>query len=73
MAFLFDFILFHLIRSILIYFSRYGLGQVYELLKQGGYALHYYRKAAALRPYDARMWTALGACYKVCFDCRDFV
>ena len=27
------------------------------------YALYYYRKAAALRPYDARMWCAMGSCY----------
>ena len=28
------------------------------------YALHYYRKACVLRPYDARMWCALGGCYE---------
>ncbi len=28
------------------------------------YALHYYRKASALRPYDARMWCAVAGCYE---------
>ena len=28
------------------------------------YALYYYRKAVKLRPTDARMWCALGNCYK---------
>lgn len=28
------------------------------------YALHYYRKATTLRPYDARMWCALAGCYE---------
>ena len=28
------------------------------------YALYYYRKATALRPYDARMWCAMAGCYK---------
>lgn len=28
------------------------------------YALYYYRKACILRPYDARMWCALGGCYE---------
>eukprot|EP00798_Chlamydomonas_sp_ICE-L_P031382 gene31381-6542_t len=27
------------------------------------YAVYYYRRAAALRPTDARMWCALGQCY----------
>lgn len=26
------------------------------------YASYYYRKATALRPYDSRMWCALGTC-----------
>eukprot|EP01031_Cornospumella_fuschlensis_P023510 gene23510-28516_t len=34
----------------------YGLGQTYEILHLYQYALMYYKKAAALRPYDARMW-----------------
>ena len=29
------------------------------------YALFYYRKATALRPYDARMWCAMAGCYKL--------
>ena len=28
------------------------------------YSLHYFRKATALRPYDARMWCAMGQCYE---------
>jgi anaphase-promoting complex subunit 8 len=28
------------------------------------YALHYYRKAAAIRPYDARMWCAVAGCFE---------
>ena len=28
------------------------------------YALFYYQRAAALRPYDAQMWHALGSCYQ---------
>lgn len=28
------------------------------------YALNYYQKATALRPYDARMWSALAICYE---------
>ena len=38
---------------------RYGLGQTYEILGMTYYALFYYRKATALRPYDARMWCAM--------------
>ena len=45
------------------YRAWYGLGQVYEILNMLLYALYYYRKAAALRPYDARMWCALGSCF----------
>jgi anaphase-promoting complex subunit 8 len=37
---------------------------MYEILYMPMYALFYYRKAAALRPYDARMWTTLGVCYE---------
>lgn len=44
---------------------RYGLGQTYELLQMPFYALFYYRKATALRPYDARMWCAMAGCYKL--------
>lgn len=28
------------------------------------YSLYYYQRAAALKPYDARMWQALGNCYE---------
>eukprot|EP01033_Poteriospumella_lacustris_P009277 gene9277-6642_t len=38
----------------------YGLGQTYEMLHCHQYALHYYQKAAGLRPDDARMWSAVG-------------
>ena len=27
------------------------------------YAVYYYKRAASLRPEDARMWNALGQCY----------
>jgi hypothetical protein len=37
--------------------------QAYELLRMPFYALYYYRRAASLRPSDARMWCALGQCY----------
>lgn len=46
------------------YRAWYGLGQTYELLGEPFYALSYYQRAAALRPYDARMWTALATCYE---------
>lgn len=29
------------------------------------YALHYFQRAAALRPTDPRMWCAMGQCYEV--------
>ena len=45
--------------------GRYGLGQTYEILTMYFYALFYYRKATALRPYDARMWCAMAGCYKL--------
>lgn len=45
--------------------DRYGLGQTYEILQMPFYALFYYRKATALRPYDARMWCAMAGCYKL--------
>jgi len=46
------------------YRAWYGLGQTYELLGEPFYALNYYQKATALRPYDARMWSALAICYE---------
>lgn len=42
----------------------YALGQSYELLCLHTYALYYYSKACALRPYDARMWCAMAECYE---------
>ena len=53
------------------YGIRYGLGQTYELLRMFNYALDYYRKAAALRPFDSRMWCALGGCYEELGRSRD--
>lgn len=38
------------------YRAWYGLGQTYEILQMHFYSLYYFRKATALRPYDARMW-----------------
>lgn len=46
------------------YRAWYGLGQTYELLGEPFYAVSYYQRAAALRPYDARMWSALASCYE---------
>jgi hypothetical protein len=42
--------------------DRYGLGQTYELLHQNFHSLFYFRQAARLRPRDARMFVAVGAC-----------
>ena len=47
-----------------VYRAWYGLGQTYELQQTPIYSLHYYRKAAVLRPYDGRIWCALGGCYE---------
>lgn len=44
------------------YRAWYGLGQTYEMLHLYQYAHYYYRKAAYLRPSDARMWGAVGNC-----------
>ena len=38
----------------------YGLGQCMELSRMPFFALYYYRKATTLRPFDSRMWCALG-------------
>ena len=43
---------------------RYGLGQAYELLDLFHYSVYYYQKAAGIRPYDARMWVALGMSFE---------
>ena len=45
------------------YRAWYGLGQTYEMMRMPFYALYYYRKTTVLRPYDSRMWCALGSCY----------
>ncbi|RHY26460.1 hypothetical protein DYB32_007600 [Aphanomyces invadans] len=42
----------------------YGLGQAYELLDLFHYSVYYYQKASAIRPYDARMWVALGGAFE---------
>jgi tetratricopeptide (TPR) repeat protein len=42
------------------YRAWYGLGQTYEMLHLHQYSLYYYRRAASLRPTDARMWCAVG-------------
>ncbi|HNF70351.1 MAG TPA: hypothetical protein PLL28_13305, partial [Chitinophagales bacterium] len=36
--------------------------QTYEMLHLHLYSLHYYKRAATLRPSDARMWCAVGNC-----------
>ena len=40
----------------------YGLGQTYEVLEMHTYALWYYKKAAGIRPWDGKMWCAVGTC-----------
>lgn len=45
------------------YRAWYGLGQAYEVLDMAFYALFYHHRAAALRPYDPKMWQAVGTCY----------
>ncbi len=42
----------------------YGIGQAYELLQLPLWALHYYHRAVALKPYDARMWVAVAGCHE---------
>lgn len=54
------------------YRAWYGLGQTYELLGEPFYALNYYQKATALRPYDARMWSALAICYEKLKRCATY-
>jgi anaphase-promoting complex subunit 8 len=44
------------------YRAWYGLGQTYEVMHMYEYAQYYYAKAAALRPYDPRMWCAIATC-----------
>jgi anaphase-promoting complex subunit 8 len=45
------------------YRAWYGLGQAYEVLDMCFYALYYYQRTAALKPYDPKMWQAVGTCY----------
>ncbi len=44
------------------FFSRawYGLGQTYDMIKLHHFSIYYYRSAQGLRPYDYRMYVALG-------------
>jgi len=44
------------------YRAWYGLGQTYEVLEMHAYALWYYKRAAGLRPWDGKMWMAVGTC-----------
>lgn len=44
------------------YRAWYGLGQTYEVLEMHSYALWYYKRAAGLRPWDGKMWMAVGSC-----------
>ncbi|UKZ72950.1 hypothetical protein TrVFT333_000587 [Trichoderma virens FT-333] len=44
------------------YRAWYGLGQTYEMLEMHTYSLWYYKKAAGLRPWDGKMWMAVGSC-----------
>lgn len=46
------------------YRAWYGLGQTYELLDMQFYAIQYYNRATALRPFDCRMWSALAGVYE---------
>jgi anaphase-promoting complex subunit 8 len=39
------------------------LGQTYEFLEMHSYALFYHQRAAALRPYDPKLWMAVGQCF----------
>lgn len=41
------------------------MGQTYELLRLPLYALYYYKKAVALRPFDSRFWCAVGSTYEM--------
>jgi len=44
------------------YRAWYGLGQTYEVLEMHAYALWYFKRAAGLRPWDGKMWSAVGSC-----------
>jgi anaphase-promoting complex subunit 8 len=46
------------------YRAWYGLGQTYEMLEMHTYSLWYYKKAAGLRPWDGKMWMAVGSCFQ---------
>jgi anaphase-promoting complex subunit 8 len=45
------------------YRAWHGLGLTYEMLEMHSYALFYHQRAAALRPFDAKTWQAVGACF----------
>ena len=45
------------------YRAWFGLGMTYEMLEMHLYSLFYFQRAASLRPYDPKMWTAVGKCY----------
>ncbi|KAG8737207.1 Anaphase-promoting complex subunit 23, partial [Ceratobasidium sp. 428] len=55
------------------YRAWYGLGQTYEMIDMPHYALHYFQRATALRPYDIRMWQALASCYQTLQKYRDAI
>lgn len=44
------------------YRAWYGLGQTYEVLEMHAYALWYFKRAAGIRPWDGKMWMAVGSC-----------
>ena len=44
------------------YRAWYGLGQTYEVLSMHAYALWYFKRACGLRPWDSKMWAAVGSC-----------
>jgi anaphase-promoting complex subunit 8 len=45
------------------YRAWHGLGLTYEMLEMHSYALFYHQRAAALRPFDAKTWQAVGSCF----------
>lgn len=52
---------------------RFVSGQTYEMLHLYHYACYYYKKAAYLRPADARMWCAVGSCTLKLVSAKAFV
>jgi anaphase-promoting complex subunit 8 len=53
-----------LLHSARDYRAWYGLGQTYEILQMHSHSLFYFSKAAALRPYDPRLWCALAESFE---------